>query len=313
VKVQTITKEDGFLIKEEYHRFRSVTALVCALWPLLILVLIFAYAPDGAAGRFSSEGWRWESARAFGASLFRAPRREHGLVLGGPLIMASCQLLIVWLIYFYTALTIRELILKANGSNIRPWWMWHHYLSLAVLFLLLTLPVDSPAYLGFLRHFLFTVAQQGTVMVLYNRYQRRRMYTRIALGKASVSEVVGGESSGTSGQLNVLYPMLFAMQGYQIWVGAALVYAYGAAFLAPEGYQSFEPRQMDLRGDRGSCLLGVLFVVLGIGNFFNTVDTFFQKRRIGREYKKRGQGRGVTPPPSPRAAAGASAKQRKGK
>lgn len=67
------------------------------------------------------------------------------------------------------------------------------------------------------------VLQQGIVMLLYNRYTRRRLYTRIALGKASVMEVVAGESSGTSGQLNLLYPLLFCMQGYQGYVGSMLM------------------------------------------------------------------------------------------
>ena len=46
-------------------------------------------------------------------------------------------------------------------------------------------------------------------MVLQNRYQRRRMYTRIALGKNSKMDVVAGESSGTSGQLLMLLPLFF--------------------------------------------------------------------------------------------------------
>jgi hypothetical protein len=42
------------------------------------------------------------------------------------------------------------------------------------------------------------------------------MYTRIALGKSSAMDVVGGESSGSAGQLLLLYPMLFALQGLQV-------------------------------------------------------------------------------------------------
>ncbi len=49
-------------------------------------------------------------------------------------------------------------------------------------------------------------------------YQRRRMYTRIALGKSSAMDVVGGESSASTGQLWVLYPMLFTLQGLQVRV-----------------------------------------------------------------------------------------------
>ncbi len=54
-------------------------------------------------------------------------------------------------------------------------------------------------------------ALQSSVMLLQNRYQRRRMYTRIALGKNNAMDVLGGESSGGSGQLLVLYPLLFGM------------------------------------------------------------------------------------------------------
>ena len=57
-------------------------------------------------------------------------------------------------------------------------------------------------------------------MMVQNRYQRRRMYTRIALGKNRAMDVVSGETSGGSGQLLFLYPLLFALQILQCWIGA---------------------------------------------------------------------------------------------
>eukprot|EP00882_Tetradesmus_deserticola_P033437 GHRQ01038201.1.p1 GENE.GHRQ01038201.1~~GHRQ01038201.1.p1 ORF type:complete len:172 (+),score=42.43 GHRQ01038201.1:112-627(+) len=51
---------------------------------------------------------------------------------------------------------------------------------------------------------------QAGVMLVQNRYQKRRMYTRIALGKNSAMDVVSGESSGSAGQLLLLYPLLFS-------------------------------------------------------------------------------------------------------
>ena len=45
------------------------------------------------------------------------------------------------------------------------------------------------------------------------------MYTRIALGKNSAMDVVSGESSGGQGQLLVLYPLLFALQGLEMYIG----------------------------------------------------------------------------------------------
>lgn len=63
----------------------------------------------------------------------------------------------------------------------------------------------------YLKRQLMWTALQSSVMLLQNRYQRRRMYTRIALGKSNAMDVLGGESSGSSGQLLVLYPLLFGM------------------------------------------------------------------------------------------------------
>ena len=62
--------------------------------------------------------------------------------------------------------------------------------------------------------FLIWCVFQGITMILQNRYQRRRMYTRIALGKNSNMDIVAGESCGTSGQLLALLPFLFGAYEY---------------------------------------------------------------------------------------------------
>ena len=63
------------------------------------------------------------------------------------------------------------------------------------------------------------------------------MYTRIALGKSSAMDVVGGESSGSSGQLLLLYPMLFALQGLQVRVavGPDVLWAEGGGYRSAFG------------------------------------------------------------------------------
>lgn len=48
------------------------------------------------------------------------------------------------------------------------------------------------------------------------------MYTRIALGKNAAMDVVSGESSGGYGQLLILYPMLFALQAFQLLIGESI-------------------------------------------------------------------------------------------
>lgn len=70
-------------------------------------------------------------------------------------------------------------------------------------------PLCSAAVYYFAEKFMLWSAFQALVMLVQNRYQKRRMYTRIAMGKNSAMDVVSGESSGSAGQLMVLYPMLF--------------------------------------------------------------------------------------------------------
>ena len=106
--------------------------------------------------------------------------------------MVGVQAMLAWLAYFYVALALREQILVANGSSIRRWWISHHAWSAGTAALVLSLPIDSPAVRVFLTRLLRWSAAQGVVMILQNRYQRRRMYTRIALGRNAAMDVVSG-------------------------------------------------------------------------------------------------------------------------
>lgn len=50
------------------------------------------------------------------------------------------------LLYFYSSLTLREHILVVNGSNIRAWWIIHHYLCVALTGTLLIWPTSEAYY-----------------------------------------------------------------------------------------------------------------------------------------------------------------------
>jgi hypothetical protein len=62
------------------------------------------------------------------------------------------------------------------------------------------------------------------------------MYTRIALGKNSAMDVVGGESSGVPGQLLALLPGLFVLQGWQLFMGVRMMLHCGHALLDTRGW-----------------------------------------------------------------------------
>ena len=57
-----------------------------------------------------------------------------------------------------------------NGSNIRPWWIQHHYWSIGTCMLILSLPVDSDAYQAHLKPFLwwscYQVCSRSSISVL---------------------------------------------------------------------------------------------------------------------------------------------------
>lgn len=44
----------------------------------------------------------------------------------------------IWMLYYYVSLSLRENILKTNGSNIKTWWIIHHYLSSVMSITVLT-------------------------------------------------------------------------------------------------------------------------------------------------------------------------------
>lgn len=106
--------------------------------------------------------------------------------------------------YYYVSLALRENILRVNGSNIRPWWITHHYLSSFMSIVLLTWP-EGENYNKFLPQFNLCVAPavqsppetvgdvgvvrrryclcQGVVQMMQAAYQKKRLYIRKAIGK----------------------------------------------------------------------------------------------------------------------------------
>ncbi|CAL5394673.1 unnamed protein product [Camellia sinensis] len=79
--------------------------------------------------------------------------------------------------------------------------------------------------------FLQWAIMQGVAMLLQNRYQRQRLCTHIALGKARRMDVVWGETAGVNGQLWLLAPILFILQLNQSF----LQRMNGSSFLLVEG------------------------------------------------------------------------------
>ncbi|KAK5777827.1 hypothetical protein PVK06_045794 [Gossypium arboreum] len=234
INVRASRKDVQLKVKEEYNSYRDRTAFLFLLFPLTLLIL---------------RSWIWEGCLpAFPVQLYQA-----------------------WLLFLYTGLALRENILRSNGSDICPWWIYHHYCAMAMALVSITWEVKGQPNCTQKQRgvelFFQWAMMQGVAMLLQNRYQRQRLYTRIALGKM---DVVWGETAGVDGQLWVLCPILFLMQGFEAYVGVLLLKT-AFFWVVPEWQIIF---------------CGILLVVMAVGNFINTVQTLVAKSRFKAKMKK---------------------------
>ncbi|KAH1192272.1 hypothetical protein AAZV13_20G202900 [Glycine max] len=237
INVRASRKDVQLKVKEEYNSYRDRTALLFLLFPATLLIL---------------RSWVWS----------------------GCLPTFPVQMYQAWLLFLYTGLALRENILRVNGSDIRPWWIYHHYCAMVMALVSLTWEIkgqpDCAKKQRGVQLFLQWAMMQGVAMLLQNRYQRQRLYTRIALGKAKRMDVVWGETAGVDGQLWLLCPILFTLQGFEAYVGLLLL----------------RTAVVGVVSEWQVIFCGVLLVLMAVGNFANTVQTLMAKSRFKAKMRR---------------------------
>jgi len=165
--------------------------------------------------------------------------------------------LIVW---YYCTLTIRESILIVNGSRIKGWWRFHHFVSCAVGGVLLVWP-DGPAYGEFRdQHMLFFV-YVAFLQYLQYVYQKGCLYRLRSLGERQDMDItIDGFHSWMWKGLGFLLPFLYI--GYLL----QLYNAYTLYNLSSHPNASWPV----------PCL-SALFLLLGAGNIITTSLTIPMK------------------------------------
>ncbi|KAK4748765.1 hypothetical protein SAY87_015351 [Trapa incisa] len=237
VNVRATRKDLQLKFKEEYNNYRDKTALLFLVFPAILLIL---------------RSWMWKGCMPnFPVQLYQA-----------------------WLLFLYTGLALRENILQVNGSDICSWWIHHHYCAMVMTLVSLTWEIKGEPNCvkkqRCVQLFLQWAMMQGVAMLLQNRYQRQRLYTRIALGKAKRMDVVWGETAGVAGQLLLLCPILFILQGCEAYVGISLLRTAFAMEISEWQVIFF----------------GVLLVFMAVGNFVYTVKTLLIKSRFKAKMKR---------------------------
>uniref|UniRef100_A0A3Q2E8H3 Transmembrane protein 120Aa n=1 Tax=Cyprinodon variegatus TaxID=28743 RepID=A0A3Q2E8H3_CYPVA len=95
------------------------------------------------------------------------------------------------LVWYYCTLTIRESILISNGSRIKGWWVFHHYVSTFLSGVMLTWP-DGALYQMFRNQFLSYNLYQSFVQFLQYYYQSGCLYRLRALGERHTMDLTVG-------------------------------------------------------------------------------------------------------------------------
>ncbi|XP_030386465.1 transmembrane protein 120 homolog [Scaptodrosophila lebanonensis] len=131
------------------------------------------------------------------------------------------------LVWYYCTLTIRESILKVNGSRIKGWWRAHHFISTVAAGVLLVWPQGEHWQLFRLQFMYFNV-YISIVQYLQFGYQKGLLYRLKALGERHNMDItIEGFHSWMWRGLSFLLPFLFigyAFQAYNAWTLYKLAY-----------------------------------------------------------------------------------------
>uniref|UniRef100_A0A3B4VFV8 Transmembrane protein 120Ab n=1 Tax=Seriola dumerili TaxID=41447 RepID=A0A3B4VFV8_SERDU len=180
---------------------------------------------------------------------------------------AILNFLLVW---YYCTLTIRESILITNGSRIKGWWVFHHYVSTFLSGVMLTWP-DGNLYKAFRNQFLAYCLYQSFVQCLQCYYQSGCLYRLRALGERhNMDLTVEGFQSWMWKGLTFLLPFLFFGHFWQLFNGLSL----------------FRMAQLPDCKEWQVLMCGVCFLILFMGNFFTTLAVVRQKLKSRNQKPK---------------------------
>uniref|UniRef100_A0A3P9JUL0 Transmembrane protein 120A n=1 Tax=Oryzias latipes TaxID=8090 RepID=A0A3P9JUL0_ORYLA len=180
---------------------------------------------------------------------------------------AILNFLLVW---FYCTLTIRESILITNGSRIKGWWVFHHYISAFLSGVMLTWP-DGNLYKMFRGQFLAYCLYQSFVQCLQCYYQSGCLYRLRTLGERhNMDLTVEGFQSWMWKGLTFLLPFLFFGHFWQLFNGLSL----------------FRMARLPDCKEWQVLVCGLCFLILFMGNFFTTLAVVHHKSKKRNQKSK---------------------------
>eukprot|EP01084_Bolivina_argentea_P060227 110051_1 len=232
-------------LKTEYHKFKYRTNFIFLLFPLIQLIWSKYYS------NFSWVINQWH----------------------------NC-----WLLYYYITLTTREVILKLNGSRLHIWWIIHHQISASGAFLCVLLMRSAYERYSFLFEMIIWMSLiVGILQIWATKYQLRRHYVRLALGKdmsvdiASSESIINEINTQSSIEFKLLKICCYCVYLIELSVGCTIVfYVYWNDMKNKISFDLFKFE---------AYLCGICFLTLGIGNTYAlyTRPSKYMRRAGSRE------------------------------
>ncbi|XP_070571821.1 transmembrane protein 120B-like isoform X2 [Ptychodera flava] len=167
------------------------------------------------------------------------------------------------LLWYYCTVTLRETILRHNGSRIKGWWVFHHYISCVLSGVLLIWP-DGPVYQLFRNQFMTFSLYLSLVQVLQYYYQRGCLYRLRALGEKGNMDIT--------------------VEGFQTWMWRGLTFLLPFLFFG-HFFQLYNAYTLYTLSYHDDCVewqvpaSALIFLALFFGNFSTTVLVVLQKVR----------------------------------
>ncbi|KAG5882060.1 hypothetical protein JTB14_007722 [Gonioctena quinquepunctata] len=164
------------------------------------------------------------------------------------------QFYLGFLMWYYCTLSIRESILKVNGSRIKGWWRVHHMLS-AVSSGIILVWSETETWAYFRNQFIWYNIYNCFIQYLQFKYQRGALYRLKALGQMQNMDItIEGFQFWMWRGLTFLLPFLFI--GY-------IFQAANAIILFKLSYHPQAPWQLTAAA--------ILFFVFFVGNTTTTI------------------------------------------
>ena len=177
----------------------------------------------------------------------------------------------IWLMYYYVTLSLRENILWANGSSLKRWWIYHHYVSITITACMLLFPTQYMMYR--LPLFYQFGLVQGLVMIAQNWYQAKRGYVRKSLGKAATIDVDSTETIVEKPtDLKWLVPLLIALYIAELGFGIDFI----RVFINGDNATDTAPYSIPI------LWIGLGFCLLALGNALTTTQVIMSKSALRR-------------------------------